>query len=213
MSWRNSFNCTNLNIIVSTDKPCPLKQQMHLSRQGPVHANRGLLDAINEVKAWIHNFVAGSSPGLEALPGKVSLLDQMISVQDVFDLNLRKNRSEYWASEYSGDLKSDTFEIQKHLKYRLFEGQISNGPVFKWFGLSYGYSPNYLKTRPFKIQKFLSGFHKVFKNGSHLSRFQMVGLQNFRSHSKSRPFVTQPLLDHLKSRRGRISDPHCNGNI
>ena len=43
--------CANLNVVMSTDKPCPLKQQLHLARQGPVHANRGLLDAINEVKA------------------------------------------------------------------------------------------------------------------------------------------------------------------
>ena len=37
----------------------------------------------------------------------------------------------------------------------------------------------------------------------------MVGLPDFRSHSKSRPFATQPVLDHSKSRLGRISDPHC----
>ena len=35
----------------------------------------------------------------------------------------------------------------------------------------------------------------------------MVGLPNFRSQSKSRPFATQPLLDHSKSKLGRISDP------
>ena len=38
----------------------------------------------------------------------------------------------------------------------------------------------------------------------------MVGLPDFRSHSKTTPFATQPLLDHLKSRLVRISDPHCN---
>ena len=42
-----------------------------------------------------------------------------------------------------------------------------------------------------------------------LSGFQMVGLPDFRSHSKSRPFATQPVLDHSKSRLGQISDPHC----
>ena len=42
-----------------------------------------------------------------------------------------------------------------------------------------------------------------------LSRFQMVWLPEFRSHSKSRPFATQTLLDHSKSRLGWISDPHC----
>ena len=37
----------------------------------------------------------------------------------------------------------------------------------------------------------------------------MVGLSDFRSHSKSRPFATQPLFDHSKSRLVRISDLHC----
>ena len=50
-------------------------------------------------------------------------------------------------SEYSGDLKSN------HLKSGLFEGRISNGPVFKWSGFSY---------QPFEIQTFLSGFQMVF---------------------------------------------------
>ena len=43
-----------------------------------------------------------------------------------------------------------------------------------------------------------------------LSGFQMVGLLDFRSHSKSGPFATQLLNDHLKSRLVRISDPHCS---
>ena len=52
------------------------------------------------------------------------------------------------------------FEIWKHLKSVLFEGRISNGPVFKWsgFGYGYSYSPNYLKTGPLEIQTFLSRF-------------------------------------------------------
>ena len=33
------------------------------------------------------------------------------------------------------------------------------------------------------------------------------------NHLKSRPFATQPLLDHAKSRLGRISDPHCAGQV
>ena len=37
----------------------------------------------------------------------------------------------------------------------------------------------------------------------------MVELPDFRSHSKSRPFGTQPLFDHSKSRLVWISDPHC----
>ena len=39
----------------------------------------------------------------------------------------------------------------------------------------------------------------------------MVGLPNFRLHSKSGPFATKPLFDYLKSTLVRISDPHCNG--
>ena len=42
-----------------------------------------------------------------------------------------------------------------------------------------------------------------------MSGFQMVGLPDFRPHSKSIPFATQPVLDHSKSRLGWISDPHC----
>ena len=87
--------------------------------------------------------------------------------------------------EYNGDLKSGL------LKSGLFEGQILNGPVFKWSGLSYSYScsPNHSKTGHFCLM-----FQMVFdKNGG---QFQMVGLLDFRSHSKSRLV--------------RISDPHCS---
>ena len=47
---------------------------------------------------------------------------------------------------YSEDLKYD------HLKSLLFEGHISNGPVFKWSAFTYGYSygPNHLKAGPFE---------------------------------------------------------------
>ena len=38
----------------------------------------------------------------------------------------------------------------------------------------------------------------------------MVGLPDFRSHSKPRPFATQPLFDPWKSRRVRISNPHLS---
>ena len=55
------------------------------------------------------------------------------------------------------------FEIQKNLKSGLFEGQILNGPVFKWSGFNngYSYSPNHLKTRPFETQTFLSRLQMV----------------------------------------------------
>ena len=38
----------------------------------------------------------------------------------------------------------------------------------------------------------------------------MVGLPDFRSHLKSRPFANQPRYDHLKPRLVLISDPHCS---
>ena len=64
----------------------------------------------------------------------------------------------------------------------------------------YIYSPNLLKTRPFKILTFLSEFQMVFD--------KMVAFcPDFKSHSKYRPFETQPILDHSKSRQVRISDP------
>ena len=37
------------------------------------------------------------------------------------------------------------------------------------------------------------GFGQI---GGHLSIFEMVGLFDFRSHSKSGPFATQPLFEH-----------------
>ena len=42
-----------------------------------------------------------------------------------------------------------------------------------------------------------------------LSWFQMVGFPDVRSHSKSRPFATQPILDHSKFRLGQISNAYC----
>ena len=64
-----------------------------------------------------------------------------------------------------------------------------------------------------------NGFWQI---GCHLSAFQMVGLLDFRSHSKSRPFATQPIYDHSKSslgfrsplRSGNMNAEHSNtGNI
>ena len=77
-------------------------------------------------------------------------------------------------------------------------------------GFSYGYGPNHLKTGLFKIWTFFQISNDFWPNGSHLSGFQMVGLRGFRSPSKSRPFATQPLLEHSKSRLVLISNPHCN---
>ena len=81
--------------------------------------------------------------------------------------------------------------------------------------ISYGWAlamaiaivPTIKKTGPFEIWTFLSRLQIDFDK---LSGFQMVGLPDFRSCSKSRPFATQPIFDHSKSRLVRISDPHCN---
>ena len=66
----------------------------------------------------------------------------------------------HWGSEIR------PFKIRKHLKSRLFEGQISNGQVFKWCGFRYGYrySPNHLKTGPLKIRMILSRFQMYIPN-------------------------------------------------
>ena len=90
------------------------------------------------------------------------------------------------SKQYSGDLKSN------HLKSGLFEGWISIGPVFKWLGFSYGYiySPNHLKTRPFKMRMFLSWFQMTFdKMAAICSDFKWLGFR-----------ITDPIqnLDHLQ---------------
>ena len=52
--------------------------------------------------------------------------------------------------------------LQWRSEIRPFEIQTFWRSVFKWSGFSYGYSPNHLKTGPFKIQIFLSVFQMVF---------------------------------------------------
>ena len=83
---------------------------------------------------------------------------------------------------HSMDLKSD------HLNFGLFEDQISNG-----LALAIAIVPT--------IQNpdvFVQISNVFWQNGSHLSGFQMIGLPEFRSHWKSRPFATQPVLDHSR---------------
>ena len=82
-------------------------------------------------------------------------------------------------THYSGDLKSN------HLKSGLFEGRISNGPVFKWSGFSY---------QPFEIQTFFvrilngwaSGFQIPFEiqticNPTCFGPFEIQTRSDFRS--------------------------------
>ena len=63
-------------------------------------------------------------------------------------------------------------------------------------GITNGYSPNHLKTRPdFK------GFLTKWK--------PFVQISNGRAPGFQIPFETQPLFNHLESRLVQISDPHC----
>ena len=78
--------------------------------------------------------------------------------------------------KFSGDLKSD------HLKSGLFEGLISNGPVFIWSGFSYGYSfsPNHL-TFLTKWQPFVwlsNGWASGFQNPLYCNLIYFVILRN-----------------------------------
>ena len=49
----------------------------------------------------------------------------------------------------------------------------------------------------------------VKQNGGYFSGSPIVGVPDFRSHTKSGPFANQPFLDQSKSGRVWISDPHC----
>ena len=62
-------------------------------------------------------------------------------------------------------LAPTTFEqLQIMDDYAKEEGipPISNDMVFRGLGYTFSYSTIHLKTRPFKIRTFLSGFQKVF---------------------------------------------------
>ena len=82
------------------------------------------------------------------------------------------------APEYSGDLKYD------HLKFRLFEGRISDGLAL---AMATAIVPIIPKPEHLKSGHFCPNF-KWFL-------------------TKWRPFETQPLLDNSKSRLVQISDP------
>ena len=98
------------------------------------------------------------------------------------------------------------FKIRKHLKSGILKvrfqmGPFSNGLVFKRLGFNYGYSPNHLKNWTIRNRDdFVQISNGLWQNGCNLSRFQMAGLLDFRSLSKSGLFATQPLFDHSKSR-------------
>ena len=83
------------------------------------------------------------------------------------------------------DLKIQSVKIQKHSKSRLFKIRFQRVGLWLW-------------SQPFEkltIQNpdIIARISNVLKNGFHFSGFQMGGLPNFRSHSKSRPFPNMPL--------------------
>ena len=95
-------------------------------------------------------------------------------------------------------------EIRKHLKSGLFEGRISNGPVFKWSGFSY---------QPFEIrvdQPF--GYQtssKETKMAFICPVFIWLSCLVFKWHLTTRQFGIQPLFDHLNTEQVWYSDSHC----
>ena len=102
-----------------------------------------------------------------------------------------------WGSELQ------PFEIRKHLKVGFQMVRFSNSPAL---AMAIAIASTIQKPDQSKSRCFCWISNGFWQNGSNLSRFQMVGLPDYRSHSKSRPFTTQPVLDHSKSRLGRISE-------
>ena len=110
-----------------------------------------------------------------------------------------------WIPErYSGALKSNLSKSGKYLKSGIFEGSISNGRAL---AMAIALVPTIWKQAHSKFRHFCRDFKWFWQNGDHLSRFQMVGLPDFRFHSKSRPLQPTPLFDHSESRLVLISDP------
>ena len=89
--------------------------------------------------------------------------------------------------------------------------QFSNGRALA----GYSYSPNHLKTGPFKIWLFLTGFQMVFDKMAAICQefYYSFWMDAMAWRLGWTPSVIdtlhQPLLDHSKSRLGCISDPHC----
>ena len=98
---------------------------------------------------WAELVSKSADPIITELRSQIHKLKSRIHSSEKFSLFLHLQRGS---------------EVRKHLKSGFFEDRILNGPVFKWLGFSYGYSysPNHLKTGPFEIQTFLSGFQMVF---------------------------------------------------
>ena len=94
--------------------------------------------------------------------------------------------------EFSGDLKSRNIWNLDFLKVRFQMIWSSNGRALV-IAIAITIAIALITTiRNPGIFVWIS--NHFWQNGGHLFRFQMVRLLAFRSHSKSRPFATQPLL-------------------
>ena len=94
----------------------------------------------------------------------------------------------------------ETFEIQTFWRLGFQMVRFSNGRAVA--------VPTIQKLDHLKLGHFSRTSNGFWQNGGYLSGFQMIGLLNFRSHLKFRPFLTLPLLEHSKYRLIWISDPH-----
>ena len=121
-----------------------------------------------------------------------------------------------WGFEYRTSLvqwgsKIQPFETLKHLKPGLCRVRFqmvwfSNG----WaLAIALAIVPTVRKPDHSKSDIFVQISNVFWQNGGCFTEFQMVGLPDYRPHSKSIPFETQPLLDRSKSRLIWISATHC----
>ena len=100
-------------------------------------------------------------------------------------------------------LNGQALAIRKRLKSGLIEVQI----LYGWaLAMAIALVPTIRKQDHSKSRHFCPDFKWFLTNWQ---PFVQIGLLDFRSHSKSRPFATQTIFDHLKSRLGQISDLHC----
>ena len=91
------------------------------------------------------------------------------------------------------------FEIWKHLKSRLFEDRIYNGPVFKKSGFNYGFGPNHSKTGCFcqEFKWFLTKWQPILKiSKGRASGFQIpFEICTICNQTSFRPFKIQTSSD------------------
>ena len=99
--------------------------------------------------------------------------------------------------------------VWSDLQPHRFENHILMVQLSKGQAIAVPRLPTVLKLDNSKSWNFVQILKSFWQNGIHLSSFNMVGLLEFRSHSKCGPFVNQPLYDCSKSIHVWITDPHC----